>query len=130
MLHSYSSSRRRLSLRATIGSAAISPLSLRDCFVAALLAMTPQGFLPRGFRRQDGVLVLAGHFGRGLFPALHLRRVFDDHLVIAAAGRDHRVAVLVGVHLKIHDHRLVYLPRLLYAPGPLAHFPRPRPHPL
>src|SRR2546428_3860899 len=128
MLHSYSSSRQRLSLRATIGSAAISSLSLRDCFVDLLLAMTTKGAPVSG--RQDGVLVLAGHFGRGLFPALHLRRVFDDHLVIAAAGRDHRVAVLVGVHLKIHDHRLFHLPRLLYAPGPLAHFPRPRPHPL
>src|SRR3989442_2750496 len=113
MLYSYSSSRRRLSLRATIGSAAISPLSLTDCFVASLLGMTPQGFLSRGLRRQDGVLVLAGHFGRGLFPAFHLRRVLDDHLVIAAAGRGHRVAVLVGVHLKIHDHR----------PGQLLHLP-------
>src|SRR2546427_9671691 len=109
MLHAYSSSRRRLSLRATIGSAAISPLSLTDCFVAALLAMTPQGFLSRGLRRQAGVLVLAGHFGRGLFPALHLRRVFDDHLVIAAASLDHRVAGLAGVHLKIHGDRLISL---------------------
>src|SRR2546428_11661809 len=127
MLHSYSSSRQRLSLRATSGSAAISPLSLRDCFVDLLLAMTSKG--APVLRSQDSVLVLAGHFGRGLFPALHLRRVFDDHLVIAAARRDHRVAVLVGGHLKIHDHRLVLLPRPLDWATPLLPLHQPEADP-
>jgi len=44
-----------------------------------------------------------------LFGNLELRRILEHHLVLGAAGGNHRIAVFIGIGMNIHQHRPLVL---------------------
>ena len=52
--------------------------------------------------REDRIFILRRHFFRTDL-LLQLRWIFQEHLVVAAASRDHRITILIGIGRHIHD---------------------------
>src|SRR5689334_576203 len=73
--------------------------------------------------REDGVVVLRRRLARAALLLFQLRRIFQNHFMIAAACGDHWIHVLIGMGRNVDDDRSFRRNGFLQNAVEVAHFP-------